>query len=81
MRREPERTLEWAEQASAISSEYGFPFWLGLGKVLRGWALAVLGRAEGIDEYRQGVSLFVETGCQVAAAWGMFFVGSWSGFS
>ena len=48
---------EWAEQAIALATEHGFPFWLAQGTMVRGWALTEQGRvAEGIAELRQGLT-------------------------
>jgi predicted ATPase len=56
-RREPQAILERAGAAITISTEQGFPQWLGLGLAMRGWALAELGkREEGIDQLLSGLS-------------------------
>jgi predicted ATPase len=60
-------TQEWAEHAIAISTVQGFPFWLGHGTVLRGWALAAQGHgAEGMAQIRQGITTWHATGAEVA---------------
>ena len=57
-RREPRETRERAEQAIAISSEHGFPFWMGMVTGLRGWALGEQGEgAEAIVQLRQGMAI------------------------
>jgi predicted ATPase len=38
-RRRPDRALELAEDAIAVSAEHGFPLWSAFGKALRSWAL------------------------------------------
>ena len=41
----------------------GFPYWLAVGTILRGWALAEHGkRAEGISQMRQGLAAHRATG-------------------
>ena len=45
-RREGKPTQEWAEATIALASEQGFPFWLAMGTMLRGWALAEQGRGK-----------------------------------
>ena len=40
---EHERTRARAEEAMAVSSQYGFPLWLGVSRLLRGWSLAAGG--------------------------------------
>jgi tetratricopeptide (TPR) repeat protein len=45
MRREPAAVIRRAEETIAISENQGFPMWLGLGAMLRGWARS----SNGID--------------------------------
>jgi hypothetical protein len=40
LRRERQSVQDQAEAAITLSTEQGFPFWLGLGTCFRGWALA-----------------------------------------
>src|SRR5262249_50053809 len=42
-RREPRQAREHAEQTIAIALQHGFPFWLSMGRSLRGWALCEQG--------------------------------------
>ncbi|WP_375772222.1 protein kinase [Archangium gephyra] len=46
IRREPRRTLEWAEQGIALAGEHRFRLWLWWSTLLKSWALAELGQAE-----------------------------------
>src|SRR5262249_43243021 len=56
-RREGQATQERAEALIALSNEHGFPFWVALGTVLRGWALVEQGQGEeGIVQIRQGLA-------------------------
>ena len=49
----------------ALSTEQGFPYWLAVGTIWRGWALAVQGQAEeGIAQIRQGLTAFRATGSE-----------------
>jgi len=49
--------LECAEEVLAISSQHGFPLFLGIGSVMRGWSLGALGQAkEGIATLLQGIA-------------------------
>jgi predicted ATPase len=51
-----DRTRETAERALAISNEQSFAFWIGWGRVLRGWTLAQEGQCqEAITEIREGI--------------------------
>jgi len=53
-RREVSETLEQAEAMIALSSEQGFSFWVVIGTLLRGWTLAMQGRAEeGLSQMQQ----------------------------
>ncbi|MGH7960397.1 MAG: hypothetical protein ACRERD_01040, partial [Candidatus Binatia bacterium] len=46
-----------AEAAITVSTEQGFPIWLALGTIMRGWALAEQGQGEdGITQMRQGLA-------------------------
>jgi predicted ATPase len=52
------QVLGWADELIAISKEHGFPTWLGLGHVMRGWALAVTGEAaDGIAPILRGLAI------------------------
>lgn len=57
---------ERAEESIAISTEQGFEFFLEMGTVLRGWALAEQGRTEeGIAEIRRGLAAWLVTGAEL----------------
>jgi hypothetical protein len=56
-RREGHATQERAEAGMALSSEKGFPQYVALGMIMRGWALAVQGQGEeGITQLLQGMA-------------------------
>jgi predicted ATPase len=56
-----------AEEAIALSNEHGFPFWLGWGRICRGWSSSTLGQAaEGAALIAQGLSLARDTGSIVS---------------
>jgi predicted ATPase len=58
-RREGQATQEQAEAGMALASEKGFPQYLALGMVMRGWALAMRGQGEeGIAYLHQGLAAF-----------------------
>ncbi len=58
---------EAAEEAIAISTEHGFPFWFAMGTCLYGWALAKQGQAEeGLGHLRQGITAWRATGAELA---------------
>ena len=57
LRQEGQAAQARAEAAMTLSTEQGFAQWLGVGTVLRGWALAEQGqREEGITQMRQGLA-------------------------
>jgi class 3 adenylate cyclase/tetratricopeptide (TPR) repeat protein len=54
--------LRSAEEMVAISSEQGFPLWLGTGNMMRGWCLGAMGQAaEGIALLLQGIATWRPT--------------------
>ena len=62
-RREGRAAQERAELMVTISTEQEFPFFLGHGTILRGWALAEQEqREEGISQIRQGLVAYQATG-------------------
>lgn len=48
-----ETTGHLAQQAMALSHEYGFPFWLGLGSISYGWSQAMKGETPGFVKMQQ----------------------------
>jgi adenylate cyclase len=69
IRREPELVLKRAEEAIEIAQKQGFPYWLGMGMVLRGWARA--GAGEGgpaLDEILQGVDYGATSGTRIGGS-------------
>jgi len=69
-RREAQLVQERAESAIALSTEQGFPFWLGWASVLRGWALAEQGRIEeGIGQIIQGLSIYRAGGAELGLSY------------
>ncbi|HEV8715094.1 MAG TPA: hypothetical protein VGX03_19970, partial [Candidatus Binatia bacterium] len=71
-RREGQAAQERAEQLMALSSEQGFPYWLGAGIGCRGWALAEQGRIEGgITQVVQGGARFRATGAGTGRSRGL----------
>ncbi|MCX7566516.1 AAA family ATPase [Sulfitobacter sp. F26169L] len=61
--------LDLATRAVEMSRENGFPFWLGTGLVMRGWALGQKGDTElGLAELENGIAVFERTGAGVQLA-------------
>jgi predicted ATPase len=64
-RREERWTQERADAAMRVAMEQGFPYWMALGSILRGWALVQQGQAqEGIEEIHQGLRAWQATGAE-----------------
>jgi len=58
---------EQAEAAITLSTEQGFPLWVALGTILRGWALAMQGQGEeGMAKVHQGIASVRATGAALA---------------
>jgi predicted ATPase/predicted Ser/Thr protein kinase len=67
----PHRAQEIAEEAMAISTEYGFPLHLAYAAIHRGWAIALQGRfEEGIEEMRRHFQSLSAMGAEM----------SWTGY-
>ncbi|WP_349609233.1 MULTISPECIES: adenylate/guanylate cyclase domain-containing protein [Cupriavidus] len=64
-RRDPQLAQECAEAAITLSTEQGFPFWLGWATIVQGWALAERESAEdGIARIRGGLTAYHATGAE-----------------
>jgi tetratricopeptide (TPR) repeat protein/type II secretory pathway predicted ATPase ExeA len=62
LRREPVSVGELAGAAVDVASKNGFPYWVAVGSILRGWANAMQGETEdGIAEIKRGLE-----GCRAA---------------
>jgi class 3 adenylate cyclase/tetratricopeptide (TPR) repeat protein len=73
-RGEHAQALEQADAAIRLSTEYGFPIWLTLSKIVRGEALAALGRKEeGLAEIERGLAEYRATGTK--ASWPTHYLG------
>ena len=66
-RREGQAICEQAEAAIQLATAHGFTHWLGLGTILRGWALVEQGQGvEGIVEMHAGLATWRATGARGA---------------
>src|SRR5262249_18591362 len=64
-RREVRAAQERAEAASILATEQGFPYWMAVGSLLRGWALVHQGQVqEGIGQIQQGLMAWRATGAE-----------------
>jgi len=66
VRREGPLARERAEAVMTLSTEQGFPYWLAIETIVRGWALAEQGQVEeGIAQMRQGLAAYRATGAEL----------------
>ncbi len=64
---EGQAAQERAQAVIALSREQGFAFWVAMGTVLGGWALAEQEqREEGIAQMRQGLTAWRDTGAEMS---------------
>jgi predicted ATPase len=71
-RREVRAAQGHAEAAINLATEQGFPYWMALSSMLRGWALAHQGQAqEGIEQLNQGLIAHRATGAEL---WRPYFL-------
>jgi predicted ATPase len=65
-RREMRAAQERAEAAISLTKEQGFPYFMALSSLMRGWALAHQERVqEGIEQYTQGLRTYRATGAEL----------------
>ncbi|PWU20443.1 MAG: hypothetical protein C5B48_12535 [Candidatus Rokuibacteriota bacterium] len=58
--------LQQAQEAVGVATQHGLPFWIGLGTIGVGWALALQGQCDdGIAEMRHGLEVYQRTGARV----------------
>jgi hypothetical protein len=69
-RREHAPAGTWAGDAVALSTEQGFPVWLGVGLALRAWSVAARGDTIGaLPLLEQSTSTLASAGQELAATW------------
>jgi adenylate cyclase len=65
-RREPQPALDFAERLLALSTLRQFGQWIPFALMLRGWALAELGKVDdGIADLRKGLAIFKKTSAEL----------------
>ena len=56
---------QWAETIITLATEQAVPYWLALGTIYHGWALAAQGQMEaGIAQMQQGLAAYQATGAR-----------------
>jgi adenylate cyclase len=69
-RHEGSAAQQRAEEAISLSTEHGFPQWLMVGAILRGWALAVQGQStEGIAQMQKGLAAQRASGAEMSRSY------------
>jgi tetratricopeptide (TPR) repeat protein len=67
---EPDTAHPFAEQCVEFSTQHGFPEFIGMARVVRGWAAARFGHAaQGLDDLEQGFLLWQRTGFEPWQSW------------
>ena len=70
MRDEPEVAQQFAQQCVEFSSQYGFPEFIGMARIVRGWATARQGHpAAGLEDMDAGLALWKMTGFENWQTW------------
>jgi class 3 adenylate cyclase/tetratricopeptide (TPR) repeat protein len=70
LRNEPAIVLQFAEQAVPFASQFGFPEFIAMGRIARGWASAKLGQyAIGLEDLEAGFGLWKMTGFENWQSW------------
>jgi DNA-binding winged helix-turn-helix (wHTH) protein/predicted ATPase len=64
-RGEAPETLRWAGRAAATAAEHGFPLRAAQAAILGGWARAVLGGEDGVEQLRQGLAGYLASGAEL----------------
>jgi predicted ATPase len=75
LRRAGRAVQERAEAVLSLAMDQGFPLWMAIGFILRGWALAQQGQAqEGIAQITQGLRALQATGSEVTRSYYLAFL-------
>jgi predicted ATPase len=75
LRREEHHVQERAEAIMTISRAEGFPYFLAIGTIFRGWALAKQGQMEeGMAQLHQGLATYRTTGAKMAQSYLLAFL-------
>jgi class 3 adenylate cyclase/predicted ATPase len=80
VRREIEDTREWAEKTILSATEHGFPYWLTLSTMSKGWVLAQQGHVDaGSTQFNQGLAGYRSTGAKLGLSWLLALSGELAG--
>lgn len=69
-RDEPEVAHQFSQQCVEFASQFGFPEFIGMARVVRGWAAAKLGHpSQGLDDLEAGFAMWQMTGFENWQSW------------
>ena len=61
---------QFSEQCVEFSTQFGFPEFIGMARVVRGWSAAKLGHpSEGLDDLEAGFAMWMNTGFENWQSW------------
>lgn len=70
MREEHDVARQFAEQCVEFSSQFGFPEFIGMARIVRGWSAARQGHpAQGLDDLEAGLAMWQMTGFENWQSW------------
>ncbi len=70
MRGDAVEAQQFAEQCVEFASQYGFPEFIGMARIVRGWAVAAQGQsAAGLQDMDAGIALWKRTGFENWQTW------------
>lgn len=70
MRDEPEVAQQFAQQCVEFASQYGFPEFIGMARIVRGWATARMGHpGAGLEDMDAGLAMWKMTGFENWQTW------------
>jgi tetratricopeptide (TPR) repeat protein len=65
LRGEPDQARRRAEDALELARAHDFKFWHGHASISHGWAVALQGDADGIEELQRGIAAYRATGAEL----------------
>jgi anti-anti-sigma regulatory factor len=70
MRNQPEKAHQFADQCVVFASQFGFPEFIGMGRIVRGWSIAKMGQAAaGLEDLEAGIAMWQMTGFENWQSW------------
>lgn len=70
MRGQHEKAHQFADQCVVFASQFGFPEFIGMGRIVRGWSVAKMGQpAAGLEDLEAGIAMWQMTGFENWQSW------------